>query len=357
MKKKRDASMSRGIEKTISSILAIIIALILTGIFIWAIGFDPIEAYSVLIQGAFKGKAAISETVVCAIPLIFSSLGFAVAYQCGIFNIGAGGQLYMGAVFATFVGTIEGMSPAIQLPLTMLAGILGGALWGLVVAELKVKFGANEMITTIMFNYIATIFASYCVAGPMKGSYAMGLAQSDPVASGIRLTRFVQGTRLHTGLFIALILVIGYWVLIWHTSKGYELRVMGMSSTAAQYCGINVKQNVMLSLMLAGGIAGLGGCIEILAIQGKLSAGFAGNIGFDGITVALLGDCTPVGILLSSLLFGALSSGSNTMQMIVGVPSAATTIIQAFIIIAIIIRNVFHIDLNKIFGKREVKQK
>ncbi len=357
MGKKQDVLTSRGIEKTFSSILAIIIALILTGIFIWAIGFNPLEAYSVLIQGAFKGKAALSETVVCAIPLIFSSLAFAVAYQCGIFNIGAGGQLYMGAVFATFVGTLEGMPPAVQLVLTMAAGILGGALWGLAVAELKIKFGANEMITTIMFNYIAMIFASYCVSGPMKGSSAMGLAQSDPVASGIRLTRFIQGTRLHTGLFIALILIIGYWILVWRTSKGYEMRVMGLSATAAQYSGINVKRNIILSLMLAGGIAGLGGCIEILAIQGKLSAGFAGNIGFDGITVALLGDCTPIGILLSSLLFGALSSGSNKMQMIVGVPSAATTIIQAFIIIAIIVRNVFHINLNKLFGKKEEVRK
>jgi len=357
MEKKRDVLISRDIKKTFSSILAIIVALILTGIFIWLIGFNPIEAYSVLMEGALKGKSALSETVVNAIPLIFSSLGFAVAYQCGIFNIGAGGQLYMGAVFATFVGTMKGMSPSIQLPLTLLAGILGGALWGLAVAVLKIKFGANEMITTIMFNYIANIFASYCVAGPMKGSSAMGLAQSDPVMSGIRLARFIQGTRLHTGLFIALLLIIGYWILMWHTSKGYELRVMGLNPAAAQYCGITVNRNIVFTLMLAGGIAGLGGCIEILAIQGKLSAGFAGNIGFDGITVALLGDCTPIGILLSSLLFGALSSGSNKMQMIVGVPCAATEIIQAFIIITIITRNVFHVDLNKILSHKEAEHR
>lgn len=353
MQKRQGCVVPPQFEKILSAILAIFIALLITGGFIWVMGFNPIEAYSMLLKGAFQGKSAVSETIVCAIPLIFSALSFAISYQCGIFNIGAGGQLYMGAVFATYVGVLGGIAPAIHLPMTILAGILGGALWGFLVGELKVRFGANEMIITIMFNYIAMIFTSYCVAGPMKGSSSMGIAQSDPVAEGIKLTRFISGTRLHAGLFIALALLLAYWMLIWRAQKGYEFRVMGLSRTAAEYSGINVNRNTRLSLVLAGGIAGLGGCIEILAIQRRLSAGFAANIGFDGITVALLGDCTPVGILLSSLLFGALNSGSNKMQMMVGVPSATTTIIQAFIIIAIITRGIFHAKPRKAVRKKE----
>lgn len=355
MGSRRSAAFLRGSKKLLSPALAILFALLLTGILIYFMGFDPLEAYATLFKGAFQGKAALSETVVCAVPLLFSSLSFAISYQCGVFNIGAGGQLYMGAVLATYVGVLPGMPPALQLPLALLAGVLGGALWGLIVGWLKVRFGANEMITTIMFNYIAMLFASFCVAGPMKGSSSLGLAQSDPVAEGVRLARFLPGTRLHTGLFLAIAILVVYGVFIWRSKKGFEFRVMGLNKDAAAYAGINVQRNILLSMLLAGGVAGLGGCVEILAIQGKLSAGFAGNIGFDGITVALLGNCSPLGILFSSLLFGALSSGSNKMQMLVGVPSATTTMIQAFIILAMITRGAFRLLPANRMKKREAK--
>ena len=327
--------------KVIFPVLAILIALLITGLIIYLMGFNPLEAYATMISGSFKNINAIGETIVSAIPLIFSALSFALAYKSGVFNIGVEGQIYIGALFTILVGTIKGMNPLLQLPLTILAGFTGGALWGLLISWLKVRFGAKEMITSIMLNYVATIFISYCVSGPLKEQSGSGMSQTEAVAESIRLTRFIPGTRLHTGLFLALFAIIFFGVFIWKSRKGYELRVMGLNPSAAKYAGIHTDSNTMLVMLLSGGIAGLAGCVELLALQGRLMAGFAGSVGFNGITVALLGDCTPVGILLASLLFGALNSGSNKMEMLVGVPSATVSIMQGIIIMAVVSRVVF----------------
>ena len=343
--------------KILYPVLAIGIALLITGVLISIMGFNPLEAYSMMLSGSVKNLNSIGETIVSAIPLIFSSLSFALAYKSGLFNIGVEGQIYMGALFTVLVGTLRGIPAAVHLPLTLLAGFAGGALWGLLVAWLKIRFGAKEMITTIMFNYVATIFISYCVAGPLKEQSGSGMSQSEAVAQGIRLPRFVRGTRLHAGLFLALAALLFFWIFIWKSKKGYELRVMGLNPGAAQYSGMNTARNTMLIMLLAGGVAGLGGCVEILALQGRLTAGFSGSVGFNGITVALLGDCTPMGILLSSLLFGALNAGSNKMEMLVGVPSATVSIMQGIIILAVVARGVFERRPPKVqAGKKAVKQ-
>ncbi len=327
--------------KVLYPLLAIVIALVATGFIILLMGFSPIEAYAMMLSGSFQNINSIGETVVSAIPLIFSALSFALAYKSGFFNIGVEGQIYMGALCTILVGTLKGMPSALQMPLTILAGFAGGALWGLLIGFLKVRFGANEMITSIMLNYVATIFVSYCVSGPLKEQSDSGMSQTEAVATGVRLPRFIPGTRLHAGLFLALAALLFFWVFIWKSRKGYELRVMGLNHFAADYAGIKTKQNVLLVMLVAGGVAGLAGCVEILALQGRLMAGFAGNFGFNGITVALLGDCTPVGILLSALLFGALNSGSNKMEMLVGVPSATVSVMQGIIILAVVARVVF----------------
>lgn len=341
--------------KAVFPILAILIALVITGFIIYLIGFNPLEAYAMMLSGSFKNSNAIGETIVSAIPLIFSALSFALAYKSGVFNIGVEGQIYMGALFTILVGTLKGMHPAIQLPLAILAGFMGGGLWGLLIGWLKVRFGAKEMITSIMLNYVATIFISYCVSGPLKEQSGSGMSQTEAVAEGIRLTRFIPGTRLHTGLFLALAALIFFGIFIWKARKGYELRVMGLNPSAAEYAGIRIDSNTLLVMLLSGGIAGLAGCVEILALQGRLMAGFAGNVGFNGITVALLGDCTPVGILLSALLFGALNSGSNKMEMLVGVPSATVSIMQGIIILAVVSRVVFEYKPLRMKGKRKQK--
>lgn len=343
--------------KMIFPVLAILIAFIATGLIIYLLGFNPFEAYAMMISGSFGNLNAIGETIVSAIPLIFSALSFAIAYKSGVFNIGVEGQIYIGALFTILVGTLKGMHPAIQLPLTVLAGFVGGGLWGLLVGWLKVRFGAKEMITSIMLNYVATIFVSYCVSGPLKEQSGSGMSQTEAVAEGIRLTRFIPGTRLHTGLFLALAAIIFFGIFIWKSNKGYELRVMGQNPSAAEYAGIPIKFNTLLVMLLSGGIAGLAGCVEILALQGRLIAGFAGSVGFNGITVALLGDCTPVGILLSALLFGALNSGSNKMEMLVGVPSATVSIMQGIIILAVVSRIVFERKPFKMKRKGKRKEK
>jgi len=333
--------------KVLYPIVSIVIALIVTGFIIFFMGFNPLEAYAMMVSGAMKNLNAIGETVVSAVPLIFSALSFALAYKSGVFNIGVEGQIYIGALFTILVGTLKGIPPVIHMPLTIAAGFAGGALWGLLIGWLKVRFGANEMITTIMLNYVATIFISYCVAGPMKEKSGSGMSQTEAVVDGVRLPRFVPGTRLHAGIFLALAALLFFWIFIWKTRKGYELRVTGLNPTAAQYAGMNINANTLLVMVLSGGIAGLAGCVEILALQGRLMAGFAGNIGFNGITVALLGDCTPIGVLLAALLFGALNAGSNKMEMLVGVPSATVSIMQGIIILAVVARVAFERGLIK----------
>ncbi|HHY51760.1 MAG TPA: ABC transporter permease, partial [Clostridiales bacterium] len=186
--------------KVLYPVLSIVIALIVTGFIIFFMGFNPLEAYAMMVSGSMKNLNAIGETVVSAVPLIFSALSFALAYKSGVFNIGVEGQIYIGALFTILVGTLKGIPPVIHMPLTIAAGFAGGALWGLLIGRLKVRFGANEMITTIMLNYVATIFISYCVAGPMKEKSGSGMSQTEAVVDGVRLPRFVPGTRLHAGI-------------------------------------------------------------------------------------------------------------------------------------------------------------
>ncbi len=322
-------------------IAAIVSALLIGGLAVWGLGYDPLAAFKSLLSGSFGNKNAVSETLVKAIPLIFTALSYGVAMRCGLINLGAEGQLYMGALAATLVGTsFNGLPAPIHIGLTLLAGFAGGAFYGAIVALLKIRFGASELITTIMLNYIAIAFVNYCVTGPLKmegDSYP----QSYPILESARLPRLITGLRLHWGIFIALAALIAFYLIIWKTTKGYEMRVIGQNPTAGAYAGMNLNKVGIRAMLLAGGFAGLGGCVEILGIQLRLIQDFSSNYGFDGIAVALLGNNHPIGIFLSGILFGALNSGSNKMQMMAKVPSAVIHIIQGLIILFVVGREMF----------------
>ena len=279
---------------------------------------------------------AVGETLVKATPLILTGLSFAYAARAGLINIGAEGQLYMGGFLATLVGSNFGWMPMIiHLPLTLFAGFIGGGLWGLIIGWLKVKFGANEIITTVMFNYVAIYFISYLVTGPMiepPGTYP----QSRPILESAVLPRFFQGSRLNWGLVLALVCVFLYWFFFRKLKVGYEARVVGSNFQAAKYAGMKPAKIIILVMFLAGGMGGLAGANEILAIQGKLFQGFSPGYGFDGIAVALVGMNSPVGIILGGILFGALRSGGNMMQMIAKVPVSTIYIIQSLVIMFVI---------------------
>ncbi|WP_069998624.1 ABC transporter permease [Cellulosilyticum sp. I15G10I2] len=333
-------------------IIAILMALFIGGIIINILGFDALAAYRGLLSGSLGSLNAVSETLIKAIPLVFTALSYAIAKRCGLINLGAEGQLYIGALFATIVGTnFSGLPSPLHIILTLVAGFLGGALYGFIVGAIKIRFGASELITTIMLNYVAVNIISFCVTGPIKDMENSSYPQSVQVLKSAQLPRILEGTRLHAGLFIALIGILLYYLFLWHTAKGYEMRVVGLNPSAGQYAGMNLKKNSMLSMFLAGGFAGLGGCIEIIAVQLRLIQNFSANYGFDGIAVALLGGNNPIGIGVSSVLFGVLRSGANKMQMLTNVPTAVIYMIQGMIIIFVVGRELF--NLNK---KRNVKK-
>lgn len=333
------------LKKLYFPIAAIIVALLLGALIIKALGFNPVLAYGCLISGSLGNFKTIGETLNKAMPVAMTGLSFAIARRCGVVNLGAEGQLYMGALAAVLVGTnLGGLPPVLHITLAVAAGFLGGALYGLLVSFLKNRFGADELITTIMFNYIAITFCSYLVAGPIKNmESASNFPQSRNVLESAQLPRILSGTRLHAGLFIVIAAILFYYFFTWKTNKGYEMRVMGYNPTAGVYAGMNKNKVRSLVMFLAGGFAGLGGAIELLGVQHRLLEGFSMNFGFDGVAVALLGNTNPIGIGLSSILFGILRSGSNKMEMIANVPNALIYMIQGLIILFVIGRELLNI--------------
>ncbi len=323
--------------------VAILLALVIGALVIAALGFDWVKAYESLLLGSLGSKNAIAESVVKAVPLILTGLSFAIGSRCGLINLGAEGQVYMGGLFASFVGIhFAGLPVAVHLPLTLLAGALGGGLWGLLCGALKQKFGASELITGIMLNYIAIQLISFFVTGPMKEEGA-AFPQSAEIAKSAQLGRILPGTRLHAGILVALLCIAFYYVFLWKTTKGYEIRLVGLNPGAAAYAGIRTGRNALWAMFLAGGFAGLAGTSEIIGVQLRLFQNFSPGYGFDGIAVALLGGNNPVGILLSGLLFGLLRSGSNKMQMSAKVPVSIVLILQACIILFVVGREMFNI--------------
>ncbi|MGI9861749.1 ABC transporter permease [Moorella naiadis] len=322
-----------GLKSLITPVAAIVLALILGAAAIALMGLDPLNAYQSMLQGALGSTNGIGETMVKATPLIFTGLSFGLAKKAGLINIGAEGQLYMGGLLSVIVGiSLKGLPIFIHLPLAILAGFIGGGLLGLLSGWLKVRFGASEIITTVMLNYVAQYFVSYMVNGPLiepPGNFP----QSPPVAASAQLPIILAGTRLHLGFIIAILAILAYYIFMWRTNTGYEMRVVGQNPQAAAYAGMNAARTTLLSMFLAGGMGGLAGVGEILGIQHRLFQNFSPGYGFDGIAVSLLGYNSPIGIFLAAILFGILRAGGNMMQMIANVPIAVVYIIQAFVII------------------------
>ncbi len=325
--------------------VAIIVSLIIGSVVVFATSStSPLTAYGHMLKGAFGSLAAFDATLIKAIPLIFTALSFSIARRSGIINLGAEGQFMMGALAATAVGVATPNLPmAVHLPLTLLAGFIGGAIYGLITGVLKVKFGASELIVTIMLNYIAKELISYFVNGPLMDSASSSYPQSAPMEPSARLGKFIPGLNVHTGLIIALLFVFLYFFFLWKTTAGFDMRVVGFNPSAGAYAGMNIGRSTVLALFLAGGLAGLGGCIEIIAVQGRLMmTSFAVPYGFTGIAVALLGNLNPIGILFSGVLFGGLSTGALRMEVLTrDVSSSVSVVIQALIILFIAGRQMF----------------
>jgi len=288
------------------------------------------------------------ESLVAATPYIFASLGVALGFRAGVFNIGAEGQLFMGAIFSTFVGySLVGLSPWIHIPLAMGAGALGGALWGFIPGWLKAKTGGHEVINTIMMNYVAFRLSEWLLDGPMRRPGSFNPISPTIQPSAMLPNFFGEPTRFHLGFFIALAMAgVVYW-LIFKTTWGFELRTVGSNPKAARYAGMNIVVVTILGMTLSGALAGMAGANEVLGLNHNLALAFSSGYGFDAIALALLGKNHPVGVVLASLLFGTLRNGATHMQVVSGIPIDIISVLQAiilgFIAAPAIIRSIYRL--------------
>lgn len=334
-------------------IVAVFIALLIGSILLIFIEVNPLEAYKYLIFGNFTNKYNIAEIFVKATPIILTGLSFTFAFRAGLFNIGGEGQMFAGAMASVFVGLKTGhLSPFITIPLCLLAAIIAGGLWGMIPGLLKGIFGSSEIIITIMFNYVALYLISYLVDKPLREASGF-YPQTDLIGKNAFLPYVVSNTRLHIGFIIAVIISIIVYLILWKTPFGYRLRAVGHNSDGAEYSGINIRKNVIISLVISGALAGVAGFTEINGIHHRLLDNFSRNVGFDGIAAALLGSANPIGVVLSSILLGMLQTGANSMQRGVGVPANIVSIIQALIIILVLAGNMLKPKIELMLNRKE----
>ena len=344
------------LEKSIGSIIALLIAFAVTAVIIVLSGKSPAVAFESMFKGAFGTINSISETFIKAVPLLLAGLGLTICYRTGLTSIGAEGQIIMGGLMATIVGVYFGGMPRyLLIPVAMLAAMIGGGAWAGIAGYLKAKLGVSEVINTIMLNYIALFFVAYLVDGPMReppGFYP----QSPLLVKGAWLSYLIKGTRMHTGVLIAAAAVFIVYFLLWKSPLGYQMRAVGYNSLAARTNGINVNRNMVLAMFLSGVFSGLAGGIEIMGLHHRLMNGFSSSYGFDAMAVALLGRLHPAGVTIAAFFFAVMRVGANTMQRVVQVPVALVNVIQGLVIVLILMESIFrNFTVRLIRGKRENK--
>jgi ABC-type uncharacterized transport system permease subunit len=317
-----------------------------------AVGGAYTGLYSGGIGNPFVDIGPVTETLLRATPLMLAGLAVALGFRAGLFNIGAEGQIYIGALFATGVGiSFTGLPMFIHLPLAVAAGFVGGALWGLVPGLLKARTGAHEVITTIMLNYVSYLVVDLALHQP----FYQRPDRSDPVSKFIEpsatLPTILADQRLHWGLLIALLAAVAVWWLLFRSTKGFEFRAVGLNPSGARYAGMKINRAVVLTMVISGGLAGLAGASEILGTNHRLTPGFSPNWGFDAIAIALLGASRPVGVVGAAILFGALRAGATPMQAETGIPIDLVVVIQALVIMFIaapaLVRGIYRIKAER----------
>ncbi|MFQ5691467.1 MAG: ABC transporter permease [Nitrospinota bacterium] len=322
--------------QVLSPLLAVILALLAGGIIIGSIGINPLGAYAALWNGAFGTPAGFGLAITRTVPLLFVGLSVALAFRCGLFNIGGEGQLYMGALASTALALYLPPLPwALHFPIVLAGSFLLGGGWGALAGWMRARFGLSEIITTIMLNYIAFWIVSYLVHGPMldQSSYYPWSAQ---VPESTRFPVLETVTGIHLGIILALAAAVVVYIFLWHTRVGFEIRATGAAASTARFVGISVLRSSVLAMFLAGGLSGLAGTAEIHGVQLRLSDFFSPGYGFTGIAVALVGRTQPFGVVLAALLFGLLDSGSDNLQQTMGVPSAVIQVVQGLAIALLI---------------------
>jgi general nucleoside transport system permease protein len=309
-------------EVILLPLTSVIAAFLVGSILILIVGENPLDVYYIFFKNSLFSVKGIGYTLFYATPLIFTGLSVAFGFRCGLFNIGAEGQLYIGSMLTTLVAIwLNGVSAWVMLPVCFLVAFIAGGIWGGIPGLLKAKFGGHEVINTIMMNLIAFSIVNYLVVGPFHREGTQVL-ETDFIPEAARIPKvhdllpFVPETLpLNFGFIVAIIACIVVYIVLWKTKWGYEIRAVGISNSVSQYAGINVKKNMVMAMFIAGGLAGLVAIHEVLGYRYTYHDSFSAGVGFVGIAVALLGRNHPVGIVLAALLFGALNRGSLFLDL------------------------------------------
>ncbi|NMA14410.1 MAG: ABC transporter permease [Clostridia bacterium] len=346
-------------EKIVSffiPLFSIVIALLLGTILIVVFKKDPISAYKALIKGSFGNLQAFTNTLSRSTPIIFTSIGAAIAFKCGVFNMGVEGQLNIGGMAAAIAGyAIPGLPPYIHIPLCILLGALGGAIWALIPALMKVYRGVHEIISTIMMNYIAVSLTSYLTAtlrdsGVPQTPFILPSAKMPSMAS---LDGF-RGSTLNMGFVIAIMLCFVIYVFLNRTSAGFEIRSVGLNIEASRAAGIKVNKSVITAMIISGALAGIGGMERVLGVHKAFITGFSPGYGFEGVAASLIASNNPIGAIFSSVMFGTLANGGLHMEMSAGVPSQVVSIVQGLIILCVAVNAFFKHIIFKHKKRREL---
>ena len=319
-------------------IIAILAALLVGAIIIIAVGGDVLNTYWIIISMPFKNLRSFSEVLIRMIPLLIIALGISVSSRCGIINIGAEGQMYMGIIAATAIATNCGSLPKIILvPMCIIAAGIAGGLYGFIPGWLKAKLEVSELLSTVMLNYAATQFFNFCIRVPLLDpNEKSGTPMSRRITENATLSRLFRGMSLHQGIFLAIILVVIIYLLMFKTTWGYKMRAAGASKRAARYGGINVPKYLIIAMVISGACAGMAGAVELMGVQGRAVAGMTSGYGFSGVVVALFGALHPLWIVPASFFFGILLYSQVNLQILTSVPPNLVKALQGLIILIIV---------------------
>lgn len=319
-------------------VLAALVALALAAIPLALAGADVAEAYALMAKGVFGSAFAFTETLTRATPLIFTGLAAAIAFRARLWNIGGEGQLYLGALAAVALGSGAVAGPSwLLVPLVMLAGAAAGAAGMAGPAYLKVRFGADEVVTTLLLNFVILLFVQMMLEGPLKDPMGMGWPQSEPIMDEAALPKLMDRMRLHAGLIVGIVLAVAAQVALSRTVWGMKIRAVGQNPAAARHAGIPVGRTLMSAALISGGLAGLAGAGEVAGLKGYLTADLSPGYGYSGIVVAMLAGLSPIGVVVSALYIAAVFVGADSMSRALGVSSYLADLVVALALLSVLV--------------------
>jgi simple sugar transport system permease protein len=324
-------------------VLAVLVALALAGVLIAAAGVNPLDAYAGMARGAFGSRLSITETLTRTTPLILTGLAAAVAFRARLWNIGGEGQFYLGALTVAGLGSAGGLGlpPAVGIPVLMAAAAAAGALLLLGPVLLRLRFGVDEVVTTLLLNFVAILFVSMMIEGPMKDPMAFGWPQSVAVEPASMLAKLVPRTRLHVGLLVAIAIAGLIWVIQARTVFGMTTRAAGLNPAAAVFAGIRLPRTLIAVACLSGALAGLAGAIEVMGLKGYVTTDLSPGYGYSGIVVAMLAALHPAGVVAAALFVAVIFVGADAMSRSLEVPTFIADVIVAISLLSMLVSLLF----------------